>query len=114
MHGGTCLVFSQRSSQEGIVQTRRTRIFFLMADGAVEEQFPQPIVAAEEAQVVPGQEAPAPQPAATQPDQNEEQNVELEVNYLFYVFGFWLVHNLGVSFHSTLRSCLVCYVVLTT
>ena len=48
MHAGTSLVFSQRSSQEGIVQTRCTRILFLMADGAV-EQFPKPIAAAEEA-----------------------------------------------------------------
>ena len=85
-----------------------------MVDGAVEEQFPQPMAAAEEAQVAPGQAAPAPQPGRAQPAQNEVQNAELEVNYLFYVFGFWLVHDLGVCFHGTLRSCLVCYVVLIT
>ena len=83
-----------------------------MADGAVEEQFPQPIAAVEEAQVAPGQAAPAPQPGPAQPAQNEAQNAELEVNYLSYVFGFWLVHNLGVCSHGTLRSCLVCDVVL--
>lgn len=83
-----------------------------MADGAVEEQFPQPIAAAEEAQVAPGQAAPDPQPGPAQPAQNETQNAELEVNYLSYLFGFWLVHNLRVCFHGTLRSCLVCYVVL--
>jgi len=44
-----------------------------MADGAVEEQFPKPIAAAEEVQVAPGQEASAPQPGAAQPDQSEEQ-----------------------------------------
>ena len=37
-----------------------------MADGAAEEQFPQPIAAAEEAQVTPGQAAPAPQPGPAQ------------------------------------------------
>ena len=83
-----------------------------MADGAVEEQFPQPIAAAEEAQVAPGKPAPVPQPGPAPPAQNEAQNAELEVNYLSYVFGFWLVHNFGVCFHDALRSCLVCYVVL--
>ena len=83
-----------------------------MADGAVEEQFPQPIAAAEEVQAAPGQAAPAPQPGPAQPAQNEAQNEGLEVNYLSYVFGFWLVHNVGVCFYGTLRSCLVCYVVL--
>ena len=78
-----------------------------MADGALEEQFPQPIAAAEEAQVAPGQAAPATQPGPAQPAQNEAQNAELEVNYLSNVFGFWLVHNLGLCFHGTLRSCLV-------
>ena len=62
-----------------------------MADGPVEDQFPQPIAAPEEAQAAPGQAAPAPQPA-----QNEAQNAKLDV------FGFWLVHNLGVCFHGTL------------
>ena len=85
-----------------------------MADDAVEEQFPQPIAAAEEAQVAQGQPAPAPQPGPAQPAQNEAQNAELDVNYFSYVFGFWLVHNLGVCFHGALRSCLVCYVVLIT
>ena len=64
-----------------------------MADGAVEEQFPQPIAAAEEAQVAPGQPAPAPQPEPAKPAQNEAQNAELEVNYLSYVFWFWSLHN---------------------
>ena len=82
-----------------------------MADGPVEEQFPQPIAAPEEAQVAPGQAAPAPQPGPAQPAQNDAQNAKLEVYYLSYVFGFWLVHNLGVCFHGTLRSCFVCYVV---
>ena len=58
-----------------------------MADGAVEEKFPQPIAAAEEAQVASGQAAPAPQPGPAQPAQNEAQNAELKVNYLSYVFG---------------------------
>ena len=62
-----------------------------MADGPVEDQFPQPIAAPEEAQAAPAQAAPASQPA-----QNEAQNAKLAV------FGFWLVHNLGVCFHGTL------------
>ena len=41
-----------------------------MADGAVEERFPQPIAAAGEAQVAPGQAAPAPQPGPAKPAQN--------------------------------------------
>ena len=41
-----------------------------MADGPVEDQFPQPIAAPEEAQAAPGQASPAPQPA-----QNEAQNI---------------------------------------
>ena len=49
-----------------------------MADGPVEDQFPQPVAAPEEAQAAPGQAAPAPQPA-----QNEAQNAKLDV------FGFW-------------------------
>lgn len=57
---------------------------------AVEEQFPQPIAAAEEAQVAPGQAAPAPQPGPAQTSQNEAQSAELEVNYLF-MFWVWLV-----------------------
>ena len=85
-----------------------------MTDCSVEEHFPQPKAAAEEAQVAPGQPAPAPQPGPAQPAQNEAQNAELEVNYLSYVFGFWLVHNFGACFRGTLRSCLVCYVVLIT
>lgn len=59
-----------------------------MADGTVEEQFPQPIAAAEEAQVAPGQAAPGPQPQPARPAQNEAQNAELKVNYLSYVFVF--------------------------
>lgn len=45
-----------------------------MADGPVEDQFPQPIAAPEEAQAAPGQAAPAPRPA-----QNEAQNAKLDV-----------------------------------
>lgn len=49
-------------------------MFLLMADGAVEEQFPQPIAGVEEAQVAPGQAALAPQPGPAQPAQREAQN----------------------------------------
>ena len=83
--------------KKGSFSQRPTRNFLLMADGAVEEQFPQLIVAAEEAQVAPGQAAPAPRPRPVQLAHNEAQNAEFEVNYLSYVFGFWLVHNLRGS-----------------
>ena len=45
-----------------------------MVDGAVEEQFPQPLAAAGEAQVAPGQAASAPQPGPAQPAQNHWKN----------------------------------------
>ena len=84
-------------SEEGIIQSSPTRMFLLMADGAVEEQFPQPIAAVEEAQVAPGRGK-----------RRQLHNLDLHRQLKMRRRMVLLVHNLGVCFHGTLCSCLFC------